>query len=58
MVIDVYVDLSSIEVFVNDGELVFTELVFPSEPYRFFEFTQGKEQVTKATVQKINSIWK
>lgn len=56
--IDIYVDLSSIEVFINDGELVLTELVFPTVPYGFFEVTQGKEQISKATVQKMNSIWK
>jgi fructan beta-fructosidase len=58
MAIDIYVDLSSIEVFINDGELVFTELVFPSEPYRIFEVTRGKELISNATVQKMNSIWK
>lgn len=31
--IQVYVDTSSIEVFINNGEIVMTELVFPSQPY-------------------------
>jgi fructan beta-fructosidase len=57
LVMDIYVDLSSIEIFINDGELVFTELVFPTEPYGFFEVTEGNEQISKATVQSMNSIW-
>ena len=31
--VEIYVDASSIEVFVNNGELVMTELVFPTVPY-------------------------
>jgi fructan beta-fructosidase len=57
-VVDIYADLSSVEVFINGGELVFTELIFPSEPYGYFAVTQGKEQISTATVQKMNSIWK
>lgn len=57
MYLDIYVDLSSIEVFINGGELVFTELVFPSMPYRIFEAVLGKEHIREATVQKLNSIW-
>ncbi|MEL6559120.1 MAG: glycoside hydrolase family 32 protein [Bacteroidota bacterium] len=29
----VYVDYSSVEIFVNDGELVITELIFPNQPF-------------------------
>lgn len=29
----IYLDRSSIEVFVNEGEVVMTEIIFPSEPY-------------------------
>jgi fructan beta-fructosidase len=31
--VEIYVDASSLEIFINNGELVMTELVFPSEPY-------------------------
>jgi fructan beta-fructosidase len=31
--LDVFVDVASVEVFVNDGERVMTEIVFPSDPY-------------------------
>lgn len=57
MSLDIYVDVSFIEIFVNDGELVMTELVFPSSPYRFFEVVQGKEKIREARMQKIKSIW-
>lgn len=30
----VFVDLSSIEIFLNDGEFVLTTLIFPNEPYQ------------------------
>jgi fructan beta-fructosidase len=31
--IKLYVDLASIELFINDGERVLTEIVFPNSPY-------------------------
>ena len=31
--IEIYVDAASLEIFINEGEIVLTELVFPSEPY-------------------------
>ena len=31
--VSIYLDRSSIEVFVNEGEVVMTEIIFPSEPY-------------------------
>lgn len=37
----VFLDASSIELFVNEGELVMTSLVFPSSPWKKVELTQG-----------------
>jgi fructan beta-fructosidase len=31
--VEMYVDAASLEIFINDGELVMTELVFPTTPY-------------------------
>jgi fructan beta-fructosidase len=31
--VKIFIDASSLEIFINDGEVVMTELVFPSEPY-------------------------
>ncbi len=36
--IEVYVDLSSIEIFLNDGELAITEIVFPNQPYNQIKY--------------------
>ena len=32
----IFVDASSVEIFVNDGDAVFTSRVFPTETERFF----------------------
>ncbi len=41
-----YVDHSSIEMFIDDGEIVLTEIFFPSEPFTEIElFTEGGEAV-------------
>ncbi|HZK93071.1 MAG TPA: glycoside hydrolase family 32 protein [Prolixibacteraceae bacterium] len=57
IVVDIYVDLSSVEVFINNGEVVFTELVFPSKPYQYFEVTQGKNQISTAKIYQMKTIW-
>ncbi len=31
--VKIYIDLSSVEVFINDGERVVTEIIFPKKPY-------------------------
>lgn len=53
--IKVFVDLSSIEVFINDGELVLTELVFPNEPYIYL-MTEGS--VLSSTVRAVLPVLK
>jgi len=52
--LEIFIDRSSVEIFVNDGELVITELIFPSVPYNKISF---KELNQKFHVSKINSIW-
>lgn len=39
--LQVYLDKSSVEVFVNDGLTVMTDLVFPTEPYTIISFSRG-----------------
>lgn len=39
----IFLDASSVEVFVNDGELVMTSLLFPNSPWKKVEFQQGIE---------------
>jgi fructan beta-fructosidase len=52
--IQVFVDVSSVEIFINDGELVMTELLFPTTPYNKVN-VYGK--VDKFTVSSTKSIW-
>lgn len=49
-----YLDASSIEIFINDGELVMTELVFPSEPYHEL---QSDGDITSLDIIPIKTIW-
>lgn len=52
--LQVFVDASSVEIFLNDGELVMTELLFPTTPYNKVN-VYGK--VDKFNVSPIKSIW-
>ena len=56
----VFVDACSVEVFVNDGELVFTDLVFPSPASRGVEFfaSAGGAKIGSADVWTLKSSWK
>ncbi|MBA4300903.1 MAG: glycosyl hydrolase family 32 [Cyclobacterium sp.] len=40
----IFLDASSVEVFVNNGELVLTSLLFPSSPWKKLTFNQGIEK--------------
>lgn len=51
--VEVFVDVSSVEVFINDGELVVTELIFPSKPFIQVE-SEGERSIV---LQPIRSIW-
>lgn len=57
---EVFVDASSSELFVNKGEGVMTEQIFPSEPYNQIEFknlSNTKMVIKDFTVQEVYSIW-
>ncbi len=56
----VFVDASSVEVFVNDGERVFTSLVYPSAASRGVEFfgSVTSTKITSLHVWTLKSIWK
>ena len=43
--IRIFLDSSSIEVFVNEGELVMTSLLFPNSPWKKVRVTSGLDQV-------------
>ena len=55
-----FVDASSVEVFVNDGERVFTSLVYPSAASRGVELfgSMTSARITSLNVWTLKSIWK
>ena len=53
----IFVDAGSVEVFVNNGERVFTDLVFPSADSRKVEF-MGASKISSLNVWKLKSVWK
>lgn len=48
----IYLDASSVEVFVNGGELAMTSLLFPNSPWKKVEFQQGIEGGVVYTLKK------
>lgn len=56
----VFVDACSVEVFVNDGEIVFTDLVYPSATSRGVEFFSSASgaKIGAAKVWTLKSSWK
>lgn len=53
--VSVYLDVASIEIFINDGERVMTEIIFPTVPYNLVKVEKGSPQFSVAS---ISSIWK
>jgi fructan beta-fructosidase len=56
----IFIDASSAEVFVDDGLLVMTSILFPEEEYsRLRIFSRGEEVLLKkAELYELNSIWR
>jgi fructan beta-fructosidase len=56
----IFLDACSVEVFVNDGERVFTVLVYPSAGSHGVEFFQSGEgaKISSLEVWRLKSIWK
>ena len=48
---EIYLDASSIELFINDGELVMTSLLFPTSPWKKIEQLNGIELVKIVDLQ-------
>ena len=54
----VYVDHSSLEIFLNEGETVFTALVFPSAPYDRVSLRADRGiDLSAGTIHELRSIW-
>ena len=56
---EMFIDAASIEVFVNDGELVMTEIFFNSEPYTQLKLYAegGAIDLIEGAFANVNSIW-
>jgi fructan beta-fructosidase len=53
-----FLDRSSLELFLNDGETVMTSVQFPSVPYDTVKLQSDKPaQLVSATIYKLKSIW-
>lgn len=52
--IQLYVDRSSVELFINDGALVMTDLVFPTNPYSHVKVSPAQDSVS---IFSVASIW-
>jgi fructan beta-fructosidase len=48
--VSLYLDLSSVEVFINDGERVMTEIVFPNTPYNYVTLEKENPQMNISTI--------
>jgi sucrose-6-phosphate hydrolase SacC (GH32 family) len=55
----IFLDRSSLEVFVNDGEVVLTDRIYPSRGSDGIElYSDGpKSQVLSLSIWKLGSIW-
>lgn len=56
--VNIFADRSSLEVFIDGGEVSITNLVFPEETAEEIEVrTRGKAKIDRLAVYKLNSIW-
>ncbi|MCB0838187.1 MAG: glycoside hydrolase family 32 protein [Bacteroidetes bacterium] len=55
--IHVFVDVASVEIFVNDGELVMTEIFFPDEDFNQLSLFGKRAKLTQGNVYSLQSIW-
>jgi fructan beta-fructosidase len=53
----IFCDASSIEIFVDDGRYVFTNQVFPEEPYNRLKIVSDGTITDKIIFSEFNSIW-
>ncbi len=57
---DIYLDWSSVEVFMDKGLLVMTDQIFPSEPYNtlIIENNSEEDSIELITLSRMSSVWK
>jgi len=56
----IYVDAASVEVFIDNGKAVLTDILFPTIPYNKLELysTKGSVHLTNSEIWELSSIWK
>lgn len=59
LTLDIYLDRSSVELFVNGGERVMTNRIFNSKAYSKLEIytTSGEAQLKRLNVYELSSVW-
>lgn len=58
MPVSIWLDRSSIELFADNGTVVMTDLIFPTEPWTSLRFESGQEAVlVEGSVYELESIW-
>lgn len=55
--VQIFMDLSSVEVFVNEGATVMTEVFFPKEPLTYLKLKGDTTMVEKIAGYQLESIW-
>lgn len=53
----IFMDASSIEFFVNEGETVLTDQIFPDTPFTAMTFTSNGQTIAPLRVSKVKRIW-
>lgn len=51
--VKLYLDVSSVEIFINDGERVMTEIVFPSLPYNSVKVEKGSSDFRVSSISSV-----
>lgn len=56
--VQLFLDNSSVEVFLNEGKYVMTNLFFPTEPYNIISVSGSAKEIKHVDINKINNIWR
>lgn len=57
--VDIILDAASVEVLINQGQVVMTDILFPTEPYSLLKInTDGLSKLDDFSISSVHSIWK
>ncbi|PUU93024.1 GH32 C-terminal domain-containing protein, partial [Halanaerobium sp.] len=59
LILDIYVDHSSVEIFIDDGEISITDLVFPEKDSNEIKLSLNNSEIkiNELNISEMNSIW-